>query len=266
MLTYQRVTGAALLGLAAAVLLVPGLARADVGVTNLRMGRDYSADPSTSRFAPGINSVWARFDYLEASNHQIGLTVMVHGGLVGYGTALPLAGSGSESVEITGDAVLRSVSAEAADSAKAARSNADKAATQTYGTVEYLIQVEAGLNRVDSALIVVHGIESSQIDEEILAAMEVASDETRTLLDRAANASDDQRRKELAAAMERPLGDLVSASEQLSTAAGEAHDVPLSVSGDVWQYVVRISVDGTPALTTEFDIAGSTIYAPYISK
>ena len=86
------------------------------------------------------------------------------------------------------------------------------------------------------------------------------------LLNRAANASDDQKRKELAAAMAAPLDELVAAAEQQSTEAGETHDVPLPVSGDVWQYVVSVSIGGTPALTTEFEIAGSAIYAPVVSK
>lgn len=162
--------------------------------------------------------------------------------------------------------MYRSVSAEIVQAARTARTNAEKAATQSFGLAEYLIQVEAGLNRVDSALVVVRGIDSAAVDDELLDTIEEASEATRDLLERAAGASDDPQRRELAAAMDEPLGEMVVAAMDLSTAASEASDVPLPLSNGVWQYVVSVSVDGSPALTTEFEVAGAAIFIPSVSK
>jgi hypothetical protein len=260
-------TGAALLiALTVLVALAPGLAWANLAVTNLSVGRDAGDAPGATRFPPGTRSVFARFDYADASDHQIGLLVMVHGGVIGFGTSGRYNGSGSESVEISGSGVFRSVSAEVVQAARTARTNAEKAATQQFGLAEYLIQVEAGLNRVNSALVVLRGIDSPTVDQALLGSLEDASRMTYSLLERAARAGDDQQRREYAAAMDEPLGELMTSALALSAAADGAADVPLPASDGVWQYVVSVSVDGSPALTTEFEVTGVSIYVPSVSK
>jgi hypothetical protein len=250
----------------AVTVLAPSVVRADLAVTNLRVGSDPAADPAMTVFPPGTRSAYARFDYEDASNHRLGVTVLLHGGIVGFASRDRYDGKGSASVEISGASVLRNVTNEVVEAGRTARSNAEKAATQSYGLAEYLIQVQAGLNRVDSAVVVLEGVGPQHVDAAQLARVVTASAATHRLLERAVRAADDPRKREIAASMDQPLEDLVTAAQALFASAQEATSVPLPVSGSAWDYVVSVSVDGSPALTTEFVVSGYRILAPAVQK
>lgn len=256
----------ALLAAAAVLLALPGVARAGVSVTNLRVGRDQAADPAATVFAPGTESVFARFDYDETSNTRIGVSVMLRGGIVGHSSQGRYSGKGSEAVEISGTGVLRNITAELVEAGGAARSNAQKAATQSFGMTEYLIQVQAGLNRVDSAVVVLDGVPPRYVDATRLKQIKAASKATHRLIERAVRAVDDPQKREIAEAMDEPLGQLVTAARALSESAQSAQNVPLPESGQEWEYVVSVSVEGSPALTTEFIVSGYRVFAPLVQK
>lgn len=251
-------------GLALAVPASP--ARAEVGVSRLRVGATADVSEPLAVFPPGIQRVFARFDYAEASGQRIGLDVTGYGGVVVQQTSRRYEGEGSDVAEIDGTDVLLRLTSELVRSAESARSSARQAATQQFGVLEYLNGVQAGVVRMGTVVTMLESVRAPEVDRDDLAELRRIEAQVSDLVARAMRAGDDEQRKQLAARMAQPLEQAVGLANGLDGAAGGAVDVPLPVSGSAWQYVVRVSVDGNPAASTEFAVDGGQVLLPSLSR
>jgi hypothetical protein len=261
----RTVLAAALMAVVAAA--TPRAAMADVSVSNLRVGVDAAVSDTMAAVPVGVRAVYARFDYRSAAGERATLDVTAYGGVLVFSSGERLAGTGSLATRISGEEMLAGLTAELTAAVQNARSNARNAATRELGTEEYLNSVQAGLVRLDSALTVLAAVSPSPVSSADVASLKRLGAQLTDLVVRAQRAPAGQQRKDLAARMEPLFVQAADISSRIgASAAAFGGLVPLPASGSAWQYVVRVAVDGSPADSVEFIVAGSRVLLPSVSR
>jgi len=268
---------ARLVALAAATIAfaVPQSARAvepagelRVGIANLALHAPPAAEPATVVPA-GTRAIEARFDYVEATGHEIAVTMKGRGGIDLYGEALELSGDGAARVAIEGGRIFPRLASIVDVAARDAKRNAKQAATQAVGTQEFLLSVQAGILRVGYALGTLAAIDPLPAAVEAdVAAAEAQVDRALRRAERAiALPADDVAGKQRDAdAIDAMLGPVVEAAGKLTAASAGLTDLPLPSTGAGPQdaYVVQVLVDGDVAATAELWVTTPPrIYLPY---
>lgn len=239
-----------------------------VGIANLALHAPPAAEPATVVPA-GTTAIEARFDYVEASGHEIAVTMKGRGGIDLYGEALELSGNGAARVAIAGGRVFPRLAGIVDVAARDAKRNAKQAATQTVGTQEFLLSVQAGILRVGYALGTLAAIEP--LPPAVEADVAAAEAQVERALRRAERAialpADDVAGKQRDAdAIDAMLGPVVEAAGKLEAAAAGLPDLPLPTTGAGPQdaFVVQVLVDGDVAATAELWVTTPPrIYLPY---
>jgi len=261
----RTVLAAALMAVVAAA--TPRAAMADVSITNLRVGVDAAVTDTMPAVPVGFRAMYARYDYRGAAGERATLDVTAYGGVLVFSSGERLTGTGSIATRISGQEMLASLTAELTAAVQSARSNARNAATRDLGAEEYLNGVQAGLIRVDSALTVLAVVSPSPVSSADIASLKRLGSQLTDLVVRAQRAPAGQQRKDLAARMEPLFVQAADVSGRVgASAAAFDGPVPLPASRSAWQYVVRVSVDGSPAASVEFTVAGSRALLPSVSR
>jgi hypothetical protein len=163
--------------------------------------------------------------------------------------------------------VLEGLIEQLAAAIQSGRASARNAATFDLGAEEYLSGVQASLVRMDCALTVVSAVSPSPVSGADVALLKQLGIRLTDLVARAQRAPAGAQRRDLAARMD-PLfqqADEISMRVGASAAAFRGR-VPWPASGSAWQYVVRVSVDGSPADSVEFAVRGSRALLPAVSR
>jgi len=241
-------------------------ARADIAVSGLRVGLDERAETARDWFPVGTQAVFVTFDYREAAGQRVALDVTAYGGVVVHARSRNLSGSGTETSRLDGADAFRHLAAQLQEAAQSARSSARSAASQEFGVVEYLSGVQAGVVRMGNVVDVMAAVRAPVVSRADLEELRQIERQVGDLVVRAQRAATDQQRKQLAERMAQPLERAVAIAGHIVSLAAQATGVPLPVSGGGWEYVVRVSVNGSPADTTEFVVDGGLVMLPTLSR
>lgn len=243
-------------------------APARVGVSNLAI---YMADgPNAVTIVPaGTEAVEVRFDYIEATGHEISLLLKGRGGIDLFSAVREFTGDGSARIAIDGAAVFPRLAGIVDGAARDAKRNAKQAATQSVGTQEFLLSVQAGILRTGYALTTLDAIDA--LPPDIAAKVAAAEEQTGRALRRAERAialpADDVAGKQREAdAIDALLGPVVQAAGELTASAGSLSGLALPGTGSGPQdaYVVQVHVDGDVAATSELWVfSPPQIFLPY---
>lgn len=242
-----------------------------VGVSNLAIFT--AGDPEPVTLVPaGTDAVEVRFDYTEATGHEFALVLKGRGGIDLFGAERELTGDGTASIAIEGTAVFPRLAGIVDGAARDAKRNAKQAATQSVGTQEFLLSVQAGILRAGYALTTLDAIEALPAD--IATKVTAAEDQAGRALKRAERAialpADDLAGKQREAdAIDGLLGPVVQTAGELADAAAsvERLALPSTGSGPQDAYVVQVHVDGDVAATSELWISTPPrIYLPYANR
>jgi len=246
----------------------PELEPARVGVSNLKVFEVAGSEP-VAIVAAGTKAVEARFDYEEASGHEIALVIKGLGGIDLFRSASVYSGNGAARVAIDGAAIFPRLSGIVDASARDAKRNAKQAATQSVGTQEFLLSVQAGILRAGYALTTLVAIEG--LPDAIASKATTAAEQIDRALRRAERAialpADDVAGKQREAdAIDVLLGPVVQAAGELTESAATLPSpaLPTTGAGPQDAFVVQVHVDGDVAATTELWVATPPrIYLPY---
>ena len=241
-------------------------ASAEVTVSNLRLGTDPMVAVARSIVPIGTRTVYARYDFREAVGNRVTLDVSAYGGVVVSSASERLSASGNRTVAFTGDSMLRQLAAELLATAQSTRGSARDAATREFGTQEYLGVVQAGVVRLGNVRTIMTSVRTPAVSSSDMEALEVLEAQVSDLVSRALRAATDEQRRQLAGRMDEPLAEAVGMASRLVRAVADVRDVGLPVSGEAWQYVVLLSVDGSPADSVEFMVDGSSLWLPTTSR
>jgi hypothetical protein len=109
-------------------------------------------------------------------------------------------------------------------------------------------------------------IRSGAVSRADLAELGRLEAQVTDLVQRAQRASTNEQRRQLASRMDVPLEAAARISTRQVASAGGAVNVPLPISGGAWQYVARVTVDGSPADSVEFAVDGAQAWLPAVSR
>jgi|GEM_PF-3015929 hypothetical protein len=242
----------------AAALLVVGPVLAQVEVGNLAVSASESRDDATTFVPVGTTSVYVLFDYENAANHRIGVTIE------GFGIDNILTvsdrynGTGQGVVEITGTQIYQSLTESMVRQAEAVQGNVKKAVDQELGRIDYLQSVQAATYKMGATIALIekldlNGAQSGFIDD--LRRTVESLDELVT--DALEGGLDDAERKARAEALKAPADDVYAAALALSTDAESASDLAIPPTGSKSGYTVQVTVSSAPADSTEFYVLES---------
>lgn len=244
----------------------PQPARAQVAVSNLRVGTDPAVSTARSTVPIGTRTLYAAYDFSQADGNRVALDVTAYGGVVVFSASERLRANGTRTVAIDGTSVLGRLTAELVATAQAARGSARDAAAREFGTEEYLGAVQAAVIRLGHVRTVLAAVRTPFLRPADLDTLADLETQVNDLAERARRAASDEQRRLLAGRMDAPLEEAVAVAVRLSSSASEARGVGLPVSGQAWQYVVLLSVDGSPADSVEFMVDGSSLWLPTTSR
>lgn len=257
-------TGTAVLMLAA---LTSRPVAAEVRVGGLRLGLAPDVPVTQHRFPPGTQLIYAVFAYSGAADHEISAVVTGRSGLNLFESSQRYSGDGTDSFAISGTAITRALTDELLASARAARADAQRAATQAFGVQEYLLAIHSSLLRMGYAVDLLAGAELGPGGTGLLEETSTAVAEATELVRRAISVptGEEPRKRALAGEMDAPLATAVQSTGELAQLAGRMTDLPIPESGADSRsaYTVQVQVAGFPAAAAEFVVASADpVYLP----
>lgn len=237
---------------------------------HLRLGQNAQAQPTLDVFPEDTRSVFARFDYQGASNDRIAVVASWRGMDLFRGEKR-YTGAGSDTAELTGSAIYQRLTNVLYDAAQQARADAQLAASQPYGTNDYLLSVQASLFRMSGALELLGRAKPGRDDVARVRAAVRTTAQATDLVTRAVDLPEDEleEKRTLAARADAPLGQIIQQASELK--AGAAAKTGILVPGTGVSkhasYVLQLEVNNNPVASTEFWVKRDLrIYLPTASQ
>lgn len=247
--------------------------------SGIRLGANPEAQPATTVFPEGTRSIYIRLSYEGGTNESISYVVRGRGAIEAFRASRRYQGSGSDTVEVSGSEIYRTLVSTLDESARAGQASAKAGAESGIRGV-----VLENLNNTHSQ------VTRMQQAEELLAQVPVTPDRatalkevakaTRNLAQLSAQAmslppDDMAGRQARLSAMAQPFRTAVLAAGQLVQGAGQVRDVAIPGMGvdppdsrnATKAYTLNIEVAGDPADGREFWVNRSYLnHLPAIRK
>jgi hypothetical protein len=260
--------------LAAAVLALAALAAVSAPVLaqqarNLRLVTR-AGEQRDAVFPAQTKRVEARFDYLDASGATMTLLVYGPGGLRLYRHDAQYEGSGTASVTVSGQDILRGLAAGLRTSSQELQRSAGQAAAAQRGVREYLNGVDAALLLLANAERLLESANLPAAAKTEQRALAAARTELQRLSGRARllEDSDDAGLRAIALEMTDPARAAVTAATAFEAAVQDLDAVIPSTGHGTKSgrsYDLSVLVDGQPASSTSMWVIRS-IYLPSASQ
>jgi hypothetical protein len=265
-------------------IAAPDAARADVvgrrpadqvpaadPITSLHVATE-ATGPAVLLFPQRTTEIWVTFGYSSTSRVDVTMAINSPNGLQVFARDAVVDGVGAESWRVTGDHVLGRVADTLGESAEAARRNAQLAAEQQTGTLEYTATAIYAVGRMKASLEVMG---RARLPAGPQRPLRQSQDATATLAVLASDAnllppSDLAGRRLIAGRMIAPASVAMAAAEDLAEALAQESGLtwPLTVAaeGELRAYTVGAGIGGRPARSTSFWVYGRNLYLPWAAS